>query len=441
MAGRDGPETVARPGSLVTRVGAVDVPCRDALRAFSGPRFAWFAPDEPAVVGCGEAASIEADGADRFETVRREADTLLGSVEVTGDGDAPPAARPRLLGGFAFHDEPRPEEPWRGFPGAQFLLPRVQVTEAAGATWLAVTAPAGEPVGADFDDAIRRLREAPTGGSPPPGITDVRREPDRSGWRTVVEAAVDRIQSGDLEKVVLAQTLSAKIRGSFRLAAALDRLATSYPDCYRFAVDPGVGAAFFGATPERLVTRRGDRVETDAIAGSIGRGGTPAEDHRLAAALADSDRIRHEHAVVVDAIREQLAEVADDVRVGDRTVRKLSNVQHLDSPVTARLSAPAHVLDLVAVLHPTPAVGGRPPAAASRFIASREPFDRGWYAAPVGWFDTDGNGTFAVGIRSAVATVDRATLFAGNGIVADSDPDEEWDELQLKYRPILDLLR
>jgi menaquinone-specific isochorismate synthase len=272
-------------------------------------------------------------------------------------------------------------------------------------------------------------------------VASVERVPGRSGWRDQVEGALDRIAAGELEKVVLAQRLTATLHGTFRLADTLARLDGAYPDCYRFAVDPGVGAAFFGATPERLVTRDGEQVRTGALAGSVGRGGTEAEDERLASELRASAKIRHEHDLVVGAIRDQLRSVATDVGVGEASVRKLANVQHLETPITADLNGETHVLDLVEALHPTPAVGGLPPGTAKRTIAETERFDRGWYAAPVGWFDADGDGTFAVGIRSAVASASTATLFAGNGIVADSDPDAEWDELQLKYRPILDQLR
>ena len=445
MVGPDRQETVARPGPLRARVGRVEAPLSAVLRTVTGPRLAWFAADGASVVGGGETALVEAAGPDRFDEVRRRADALFDALEVDRPPGTPAAAAPRLLGGFAFHDEGPRGPPWTGFPAAQFVLPRVQAARVGGETWLAVSAPAEEAddgaLSRTLEDTRRRLEAASTTGSPPPGIADVSRNPDRAGWDRQVEAAVARIRAGELEKVVLAQTLAARLRGAFRLVDALSRLGAAYPDCDRFAVDPGLGAAFFGATPERLVTATGDDVSTVALAGSIGRGGTAAEDDRLAGALEDGEKVRHEHAVVVDAVREQLASVADGVTVGDRTVRKLSNVQHLETPLTARRRGDTHVLDLVEALHPTPAVGGRPPGAASRLIRSTERFERGWYGAPVGWFDAAGDGAFAVGIRSAVATAERATLFAGNGIVADSDPAEEWDELQLKYRPILDQLR
>ncbi|MFW5977669.1 MAG: chorismate-binding protein, partial [Halohasta sp.] len=146
------------------------------------------------------------------------------------------------------------------------------------------------------------------------------------------------------------------------------------------------------------------------------------------------------HALVAETIRDQLAPFAASVSTGERQIKRLATVQHIHTPITAELAADTHVLSLVEALHPTPAVGGLPPEAALETIRETEPFDRGWYAAPIGWIDAAGNGTFAVGLRSAVATRRRATLFAGVGIVGDSDPDREWDEVELKFRPILDEL-
>jgi menaquinone-specific isochorismate synthase len=144
--------------------------------------------------------------------------------------------------------------------------------------------------------------------------------------------------------------------------------------------------------------------------------------------------------VVLEAVRDQLEPYASSVETGERRVRQLATVQHLETPVRAQLDRERHVLDLVETLHPTPAVGGMPQAAALETIRETEAFDRGWYAAPVGWIDAAGDGHFAVAIRSAVARDRSVTLFAGAGIVADSDPDREWGELRLKYRPILDEL-
>ncbi len=435
MARRDGAESVGL--TLHSRARRIDAPPAAALRAFAGPRAVWTDPDGPRIVGCEVAASVVGDGPERFDVVRENGGELLRNAR----GDVPHAARPRLLGGFAFHDEHRPEAPWKGFPGARFVVPRVQVVAEGEETWLTVTEYGEAPdVAGALDDAADRVRDADGRRDPPPGIEATRRTPSREDWRREVASAVERIHGGELEKVVLAQALEADLRGPFRLSDALERLAETYPDCHRFAVDPGVGAVFFGATPERLVRLRGTDVETEALAGSAGRGATEAEDERLADTLR-TPKIEHEHALVARTIRDQLEGMGATVAVGDRGLKKLANVQHLHTPITADVPEDTHVVDVAERLHPTPAVGGLPPEAAWRTIKETESFERGWYAAPVGWFDAAGDGSFSVAIRSAVAGEEVATLFAGNGIVGDSDPEVEWDELQLKFRPMLDQLR
>jgi menaquinone-specific isochorismate synthase len=431
--------------TLVSRTTGIDTPAfAAAFDALPAPRTTWNAPDDALVLASGAAATLTASGPDRFAEIRAGADDLFDSGDVHAGTEA---ARPRLFGGFAFHEGGCDGDPWGPFPEARFVLPRVQITLADNGAWLTVNA-----VGADADPVAveARLAEehdrlsglATTGDRPPrPGIAATRRTTSREAWRESVEAAVDRIRGGDLQKVVLAQALEADLAAPFPRAATLDRLAEKYRDCHRYYFEPDAGgSAFFGATPERLVALRGRTVETDALAGTTGRGETPAEDEWLAQELLDDAKNVHEHELVADTVREQLEPFAASISAGERRVRRLATVQHLHTPITAELNADRHVLDLVEALHPTPAVGGLPPDRALETIHDTEPFDRGWYAAPVGWIDAAGNGAFAVAIRSAVATPRLATLFAGVGLVADSDPDREWDEVQLKYRPILDEL-
>ncbi|WP_423751587.1 isochorismate synthase [Salinirarus marinus] len=438
------PRTDEAGTRLVSRAVRVDAPSpRTVLRAATSPRTLWAAPEEATVVAGGAAATLTADGPDRFATVREGVESLLSVGNVHAGTEA---AQPRLFGGFAFHDEGTERPPWTAFPGARFVLPRVQVTYADSGAWLTINA-AGPDATADAVEA-RLDRERDRIGSlvedppaDPPGIVARERTTARDEWRTSVGEAVERIRAGDLKKVVLAQALATTLDRPLSVPDVLERLGARYPDCYRFLVEPGDAApSFFGATPERLVTRRGRTVHTGALAGTTGRGDTPEEDEWLAAELLDDEKNVHEHELVAEAIREQLAPFADSVRSGERGVRRLATVQHLWTPIDATLSEDAHVLDLVEALHPTPAVGGLPPAEALSTIRETEPFDRGWYAAPVGWVDAAGDGSFSVAIRSAVGDGRRATLFAGVGVVADSDPDREWDEVQLKYRPILDEL-
>ena len=426
-------------------VGDVSVPA--ALSVLPRPLVAWTGDDERVAAG-GSAATITARGQARFERIQGAGEALFAGRTV--DGELPHVARPRLFGGFAFHadDKENGQSRWRGFPDAQFVLPAVQVVSGGPAepTWLVANATganadalATERLGR-WTDRVSELDGYDPTATPKPGIARRTYTPDEAGWRRQIEAAVERIAGGSLRKVVLAQALTAELESDFSVPAAYARLAETYPDCFKFVVAPEDGGQFFGATPERLVTRDGRTVRTEALAGSTGRGDTPAEDEWLARELLGDEKNAHEHEIVAETIREQLEPFASSVSTGDRSVRRLATVQHLETPITAELADDEHVLSLVEALHPTPAVGGLPPSTALDTIRETEPFARGWYAAPVGWFDAAGYGSFAVALRSAVAEGDTATLFAGVGIVEDSDPDAEWDEVQLKYRPMLDEL-
>ena len=435
----EGAESVSHP-RVVSRTRRVETAVPVAVEALDGPHVAWLPPEGPSVVGCGAAATVTAGGPDRFEAVRDRARDLFAGVDATDDA-APP---PRLFGGFAFAHDRVVDARWRGFPDARFVLPAVQVSRGEGDTWVRAQA-VGPDAAADAEARLAAASERLAVAHPPepggPGVLDVERSPTRPDWDDRVETVLSRIAEGGLRKVVLAGSLAARLGEPFDLGASLARLDALDADTHRFAVAPGEGPTFVGATPERLVTKRGAAVETEALAGSIGRGDSADADAALAERLVDSEKDQHEHGLVVDAIRDQLAPLAADVETGPQSVRTLETVQHLHTPLRATLADDAHVLDVVERLHPTPAVGGLPPAAALRTIRETEPLDRGWYAGPVGWVGPDGDGDFAVAIRSAVVEGRDATLYAGNGIVADSDPADEWAEVQLKFEPMLEHLR
>ena len=426
-----------------TRVGQADSDVFDRP-----PRVVWRTPESGFVAAVGVSAVCEANGSSRFTSIRERAGELFASLREDprsavdhGSGSkGSHAARPRLFGGFSFFSDAH-AGPWAGIPDARFVLPEVQLVSTDEGTWLTVTGDSEqvETRLADWRERVASAIEPALRTSPT--ISHVERTTSRTTWYEQVDLATSRIDAGALEKVVLAQSLSATLDEFVQVPESLSQLAERYPDCFVFSFPLGDGErAFFGATPERLVTVRGQEVKTGALAGSVERGASDEEDARLARTLAESEKNDHEHTLVVEAIREQLASLSRSVTVGERAVRKLATVQHLYTPIGAELAGSEHVLSLVEALHPTPAVGGLPPDVAGETIREIEAFDRGWYAAPVGWFDAAGDGTFAVAIRSAVAEGDTATLFAGNGIVAGSDPAEEWDEVQLKYRPVLDAL-
>jgi len=433
---------------VVSRARQISAPpARAALADAATPRLFWSGDGEETVIGSGAAVTLTAGGEDRFGDVRAAADRLFAEGDVHAGTEA---ARPRLFGGFTFHDEhDTDEEPWGAFPSAQFVLPRRQVTYTDDAAWLTVNGvgpdATAELVSDELDATAAKLGNLPTPETMrASSVVERERTTTKEAWRASVTDATDRIAAGELRKIVLAVALRARLDGPLAAHEVTARLADTYPDCYRFLFEPTGDAeltpAFIGATPERLATLRGRTLATGALAGTTGRGDTPAEDEWLADELRRDEKNVHEHDIVVDAIRDQLSPFAASISTGERDVRRLATVQHLETPITATLSDDEHVLTLVEALHPTPAVGGLPPDRALATIRDTESFDRGWYAAPVGWFDAAGHGSFAVAIRSAVTAGDTATLFAGVGIVEDSDPDAEWDEVQLKYRPMLDEL-
>ena len=220
------------------------------------------------------------------------------------------------------------------------------------------------------------------------------------------------------------------------------RLRAVDPDAYTFAT-PTDDGVLVGASPELLVSRRGHEVRSNPLAGSAPRSGDPEEDRANAEALIGSSKDREEHAIVVDAVAETLrpfcAELAWDP---EPVLRETANVWHLSTRFRGSLRDPAPTaLDLVSALHPTPAVAGEPREAALEVIAALEPFERGQYAGPVGWVDAEGDGEWAIALRCAELRGDRAVLYAGAGIVADSDPTRELDETERKFRAFLDALR
>jgi isochorismate synthase len=281
--------------------------------------------------------------------------------------------------------------------------------------------------------APARDREADASPAP---LKTVGSRPELDGWRDSVARLAGAVGRGRLDKAVLARQVEAVAAASIDVPGVLHRLCVSAPESTVFAVYRG-GQTFLGATPERLVTRRGREVRTVAMAGSTPRGSDPDADAQLAAELFASDKEREEHAVVVEMLRETLAPLTDGLDIAARpSVLRLRHLQHLVTPVSGRLREPVSVIRLAELLHPTPAVAGSPRDLALELIAEEEPFERGWFAGPLGWVDRFGDGELVVALRSGIVAGRRAMLLAGCGIVADSDPDREWQESESKLQAL-----
>ena len=457
---------------------ALDVPDAgvDLLAVFDGfegsERFFWEHPSKShSMVALGAVRTIEVAGPDRFAEADRQARALFRELLVGGDR-AVSAAGPLLVGGFTFADASRSSSEWRSFPTSRLVLPELLLVRRAGRTWctLCRTLSPGGDIEAEwaaladgFERALSpRVRDPvgdlhdvagagasswslDAGGASPGPEYCVRADRSHADYRAQVRAAIDAIAVGELEKVVLARSLRVRYDGRFALGRFLDSLRHIYPSCVSFALSRD-GDSFVGATPESLVKLRGDRVAACALAGSAPRGRSPEEDETLGRRLCESKKDQAEHAVVVRAIRGALAPFCDELEAAEApSLMRVEGIAHLRTLIAGRLRAASDespsLLALAAALHPTPAVGGAPRSRALAWIERCEGMERGWYAGPVGYLDADGGGELRVALRSGLilggAEGDRAHLFAGAGIVADSDPEAELRETRLKLRALL----
>jgi len=404
------------------------------------PRTLWSQPSEAlSFLALGQTVLGTGSGQSRFLDVANRLEEFTSQLLVVGDPDI--TQLPLAVAGFSFDHPRRGEGP--NLPEGALVVPRLVFVKTGNLFWLRATVIA--EADADPRETARQievevqnlLSEGDGGRQPDCGPFDFREETSPEEWARSVSEIIEPIRAGQVEKAVLARRLVAKTDCPGLPAGLLRRLCEHYPGCTTFAFQLG-GACFFGATPERLVRLDGRRLYVDCLAGSTARGETAEEDERLGEALLTDPKERHEHAIVVREPVGQVREVADEVAVGEApTLRRFSNIQHLYTPITA-VPRPGHdLLDLVERLHPTPATGGRPREAALHLIRELEPFDRGWYAGPIGWLDTEGGGEFVVGLRSALMTGDEIAVYGGSGIVAGSEPEREWVEASLKMKAML----
>jgi salicylate biosynthesis isochorismate synthase/menaquinone-specific isochorismate synthase len=418
-----------------------------ASRLASDRWFCWEQPDREgfALAGLGSAHEIVSRGPLRFEEVTKEIARVGRGAIARGADDAPAGAGPVWTGGFAFAPDGASSGVWSSLPPALMVLPELTLLRDGGATFLTLNAVAGGNATVTRERLERRLRSLRVEALPmlDPSPTEIRAIasvlPPRH-FEDAVAAAVARIRAGELEKVVLAREVTVDASSAHDPAALYGALRELFPSCFSFCVGTPQ-ATFLGASPELLVRRRGAGVATVALAGSARRSADPAVDDHLGEQLMQSEKNRIEHRIVARRIARKLAARAVWVEAGDEpAVIKVANIQHLATPVHAQLAEPVSTVQLAGMLHPTPAVGGEPDAGAQALIAELEQMDRGWYAGPVGWMDGTEDGEFCVGLRSALLRDRTAHLFAGGGIVADSDPASELAETELKLEALLPLL-
>jgi menaquinone-specific isochorismate synthase len=378
-----------------------------------------------------------------------EADVLvpLGNVDYAGLFDhmrsrlAMRYPSLRYYGGFRFQAAGKGER-WRAFKAYRFVVPRFEVVKRLGGTFLACNVKPGNPRGnAERLEQVladlSRLSFTPAPAAPPPKVIARADLPDEAGWHALVERALDDFSAHRIEKVVLARETCFEADGPWDAARLLGRLVKQSQRSFEFCFHPAPGRAFIGASPERLYHRVNCYVQSEAIAGTRPRGKSDEADTRLADALLHSEKDLREHRFVVRMLRENLGRFCRQLQVEpEPDVLRLRHCQHLYTRMEGILKQNDVDAALIEALHPTPAVGGAPRDRALDWIAREEPFDRGCYAAPVGWVGFDA-AEFCVAIRSGLVQGNTLSLYNGAGIVPGSLPAEEWDEVENKMAGFL----
>ena len=336
------------------------------------------------------------------------------------------------VGGFAYRPDRDPSGAWSGFPALLLRVPALAVMRRRGRTFVSAATADAEA-----------LLDLPATSVRAPGARTLTVSPVRNplAWTAAVQGAAARLRAGEAEKVVLAREVIARGDGVVSAGMVVRGLRAAYPSCFTYLISGADGTAFAGASPELLIRRSGRHAFAQPMAGSVARGATDAEDERLARELTQSTKDAAEHRLVPSFVLDALRPYSTKVAAREREVVRFTNIQHLATSVAAELKEPpASLLELAAALHPTPAVGGWPRAAADVLIDELEGMERGWYAGAVGWIDGRGDGELAVALRCGLLWEDGARLYAGVGVMPDSDPARELEETDLKFKALLTAL-
>ncbi|HMM82827.1 MAG TPA: isochorismate synthase [Terrimesophilobacter sp.] len=369
------------------------------------------------MIGLGTALRMEFSGPDRFRDAAAAWRDVAAHATVTDDV-AVPGSGLIALGAFTFSS--------RSAESSVLIVPSQVIGRRHGEAWLTTIG-----TGLEAEAPLR----APRAPAATETVAFAPGQLNADGYLATVGRALERIEHGDVSKVVLARDMIGHLPPNADTAAALAMLASGYPDCWTFAVDD-----FLGSSPETLVGVASGTVTARVLAGSAARGVDAATDQKASVDLATSAKDQDEHQYAVQSVLAALRPHTPGVTASELPFTlRLPNLWHLASDVEGVLADGSSALDLIGSLHPTAAVAGTPTAAAIALIEELEPFDRGRYAGPVGWIGADGDGEWAIALRCAqIGSDDVARAYAGAGIVAESVAEHELAETSLKFRPIIE---
>ncbi|GAB2543872.1 isochorismate synthase [Gracilibacillus alcaliphilus] len=410
---------------------------------FSNDRIFWSNADQQVeLVGIGQAIYYQ-DQAASYQAVKKQWLEAIQNSFIVNSFDNVKTG-PIAFAGFPFDPEEQTKELWAKFAGSQLIVPTFLLTIEKGQYFVTTTTQVTHD--SELDDLLKQLTEQKqqllqsTQFPPKENQIILQHEVDPQQWKEMVQKATEEIAAEHVHKVVLARELQVEFSHSCSIAEIIAALKEVQDNNYVFAWEKD-RTCFIGATPERLVKVDNNHVYSTCLAGTAPRGKTKREDRHLGEELLNDKKNLEEHQFVVDMIRKSVHSFAKYVNIPDKPVLyPLKNLQHLYTPVKAVLEEDYTIVDIIEKLHPTPALCGFPRHNSLAFIRQFEQMERGWYGAPIGWMDSRFNGEFAVAIRSALVDDTHASLFAGCGVLRDSDPHGEYQETAIKFTPMLDAL-
>jgi menaquinone-specific isochorismate synthase len=439
--------------SFTLPIAPIDPLAALELHGKKSERFFWDHPgNDISISAAGKVKELKSTGTGRFDDISKKTDELKKKISAyTSISHA--MAGPLFLGGYSFGDH-NISPVWKKFGAARFILPEWTLVKTGTSYLLTLIIERNNKAAHDiYTEIIERVTDflnisgktSESSIKQDPGeqnmLCNFQSANEKSIWFNRVEEAKKHISDNDFEKIVLARSIELESKHTLNPTLLSYHLRNSYPECYSFIVQVDDDTSFIGATPERLASFENGVFKTEGLAGSASRGKSASEDAAIAQSLMRSEKDLEEHQFVVRAIDDSLSPYSYKVDHPNRPqIKKLSNVQHLFTPISASIKKGVNIHDLLKKLHPTPAVGGYPKKESIPHIQEIEQIERGWYSAPVGWYNLNGYSEFAVAIRSALLHKNRAHLYAGCGIVSDSDPESEWNETIMKFQPMTNAL-
>lgn len=393
-------------------------------------------------LGLDNVFSINENGPARFISTDKKLKELSGKL-ISNNGFK---NIPHFIGGMKFTVE-HSDEDWKDFSDTNWFIPEILIYRLEEKTFLVYNHYVEQSFSKSrviekFSRRTESLFQIKNGiNNSFPRITRSSglSPKDKKKWKQMINLALEKINDRKINKIVLARKVELILSDEFNLSASLILLKNDYPECAVFAFHKG-NSTFFGATPELLTRIYDNKIEVDAIAGSIDRGGTNEEDNKFESDLLNSKKDFNEHQYVLEHLITNLKNISKNISFSDAPeVKKLKNIQHLFTKISAELKDNTGLMNLLKQLHPTPAVCGFPKDAALNLIKKIENQRRGLYSGIIGWFNFNNEGEFSVSIRSALTKGNKLIAYAGSGIVEGSEPDSEFEETELKLKPILSL--